>query len=142
MKEFLSSSAEETQNLAENFAKSLNNNCVIILSGDLGAGKTTFTKGFAKGLGVEEIVTSPTFTIMNEYKGNKNLFHFDMYRLNGVDEAYALGFEEYFNVNNLKGICIVEWASNVKGLILKPYYEIEIEKIDDNIRKITIKEVK
>ena len=133
---------EQTKQLAIEFADTLRVGDIVLLSGDLGAGKTTFTKGFAKGFGVADIITSPTFTIMNEYCGIKhNLFHFDMYRLNGADEAYALGFEEYFEVNNLKGICIVEWAINVKGLINKPYFEISFEKLDDNSRKITIKEI-
>lgn len=137
--EFLSSSAVETMNFAENLAKKINQPKIFVLSGDLGAGKTTFSKGFAKGLGVEEIITSPTFTILNEYSGRLSLFHFDMYRLGSVEEAYALGFEEYFN--NPTGVILVEWAENVPGLIQKPYTKIVFEKIDDEKRKITLEEI-
>ena len=139
---YISKSAEDTIKIAKSIAQNVKNCGIFVLSGDLGAGKTTFTKGFAQGLGVEEIVTSPTFTIMNEYQGkNFALFHFDMYRLNGVDEAYALGFEEYFDNTNLKGICLVEWAENVAGLISKPYHKITFNKISDNEREIILKEI-
>ena len=107
--------------------------------GDLGAGKTTFTKGFCEGLKVTELVTSPTFTIMNEYtSGTMPLYHFDMYRLSSKEEAMELGFEEYFDLRKLKGICVVEWAENVKGLLPALYVEINFIKVDDNTRKIQI----
>lgn len=141
-KKYISKSAEETIKIAEAIAQNVKNCGVFVLSGDLGAGKTTFTKGFALGLGINDIITSPTFTIMNEYQGkNFALFHFDMYRLNGVDEAYALGFEEYFDNTNLKGICLVEWAENVAGLISKPYHKITFNKISDNEREIILEEI-
>ena len=137
--EIITNSAEETQEFAKSFAKTLSP-CIICLSGDLGAGKTTFTKGFAQGLGISEIVTSPTFTIMNEYCFKKNkLFHFDMYRLQSADEAYELGFDEIFA--NKENFCIVEWAENVPGLIKPPYKNIIIEKIDEFKRKIVIKDI-
>ena len=139
--ELITENAEQTMLFAENLAKNLNKPKVFVLSGDLGAGKTTFSKGFAKGLGVEDIVTSPTFTILNEYSGKLKLFHFDMYRLSSTDEAYALGFEEYFDAKNLPGVILVEWAENVPGLIQKPYTEICFEKIDDEKRKITLEEI-
>lgn len=142
MKTFLSHSPEETLSFAENFAANLNFPKIIVLSGDLGAGKTTFSKGFAKGLDVKETVTSPTFTILNEYTDAKiPFFHFDMYRLNSVDEAYTLGFENYFDNKNLPGMVVVEWAENVPGLIKKPYTKITLSKQGDNKRKIIIEDL-
>ena len=137
--EVISDSAEMTEKIAEKYAQSINSPTVISLVGDLGAGKTTFTKGFAKGLGVKELVTSPTFTIMNDYKsGRLPLYHFDMYRLNGKDEASNLGFDEYFDLRKLDGVVICEWAENVLGLLPSLHVEIIFEKIDENKRKIKI----
>ena len=138
--EFITNSAHETINFAKNFIKTITLPNIILLSGDLGAGKTTFAKGLALGLNIFENVTSPTFTILNEYNSNPKFFHFDMYRLSSKEEAYELGFEDYFNKN--EGIILVEWAENVKGLIHPPYFQINIEKVSDNIRKLTIKEIK
>ena len=139
----ITKSAEETMEFACSLAQNVNEPAVFVLSGDLGAGKTTFTKGFAVGLGVKDIVTSPTFTIMNEYLGEKfKLCHFDMYRLDGLEEAYMLGFEEYFDNNNLKTVNLVEWAENVPGLITKPYFQINFRKIDDSSREISVEEIK
>ena len=137
--EFVSKSFKETMNFAENFAKTLSAPKVVLLSGDLGAGKTTFAKGFARGLGAKEIITSPTFTLLNEYDCNPKLYHFDMYRLSSKEEAFELGFEDYFNKND--GIVLVEWAENVSGLITPPYILVKIDKISDNSRKINISEV-
>lgn len=143
MQKHLSISSENTLNLAERFIKKVNSPKIIVLSGDLGAGKTTFAKGLAKGLGVQENVTSPTFTILNEYDGVKmRYYHFDMYRLNSIDEAYTLGFETYFDHANLPGIIAVEWAENIPGLIKKPYTKITFLKKDDNKREIIIEEIK
>lgn len=142
IQKYYSKSADETMQIAQKIAENVKNFHVFVLSGDLGAGKTTFTKGFALGLGIKEIVTSPTFTIMNSYQGTKfPLFHFDMYRLEGVDEAYALGFEEYFDTSNLKGICLVEWAENVENLILKPYTKITFNKVNDDEREIILEDI-
>lgn len=135
----ITKSPEETMLLAEKFGQSIIKPCVISLEGDLSAGKTTFAKGFARGIAINEVVTSPTFTILNEYEsGRIKLYHFDMYRLGGLDEAFALGFEEYFNKDNLKGIVLVEWASNVKGLLPDKYYKITFSKISDEKRQIII----
>lgn len=134
----ITSSANETMEFAKNFAKTIKAPKIIVLSGDLGAGKTTFTKGFAEGLGVSEIITSPTFTLLNEYTGNERMYHFDMYRLSSKEEAYELGFEDYFKKND--GIVLVEWAENVEGLFSPPYTKITIEKISDNEREIKIEE--
>ncbi len=135
--EVISESEEMTQDIAEKYAKSINSPTVILLVGDLGAGKTTFAKGFAKGLGIKELVTSPTFTIMNDYKsGRLNLYHFDMYRLSSKEEAEELGFAEYFDLRTLDGVCLVEWAENVKGLLPALCVEITLKKIDETKRKI------
>ena len=133
-------SSHETFLFAKKMAQSLLP-CTIVLSGDLGAGKTTFTKGFASGLGISEVVTSPTFTIMNEYFGKKyQLFHFDMYRLESADEAYELGFYEHFAKSDVFNL--VEWAENVVGLINPPYKKITFTKVDDNTRKIYVEDIK
>ena len=135
--EVISESEEMTQDIAEKYSKSINSPTVISLVGDLGAGKTTFAKGFAKGLGIKELVTSPTFTIMNDYKsGRLNLYHFDMYRLSSKEEAEELGFAEYFDLRTLDGVCLVEWAENVKGLLPTLCVEITLKKIDETKRKI------
>ena len=132
-------SAKNTEEVAEKFGKSIGLPVVVSLVGDLGAGKTTFTKGFAKGLGVSDIITSPTFTIMNEYtSGRKPLYHFDMYRLGSLEEAVELGFLEYFDLTKLRGASIVEWAENCKGILPERHIEIEIKKISDEEREISI----
>lgn len=132
-------SAKNTEEVAERFGKSIGLPVVVSLVGDLGAGKTTFTKGFAKGLGVSDIITSPTFTIMNEYtSGRKPLYHFDMYRLGSLEEAVELGFLEYFDLTKLRGASIVEWAENCKGILPERHIEIEIKKISDEEREISI----
>ena len=138
MNEFITKSPEETLIFAENFAKTLKSPNVVLLVGDLGAGKTTFAKGFAKGLGIDEVITSPTFTILNEYESSPKLYHFDMYRLSSKEEAFELGFWEYFQKNN--GIILVEWPQNVSGLITPPFIVVKIDKLTDNSRKIKIGE--
>lgn len=141
--EIITKNAEETIAVAKKFASLISSPKIISLKGDLGAGKTTFSKGLAEGLEVAELVTSPTFTLLNEYSCKiGNLFHFDMYRLHSANEAYELGFEEYFSLQNLNGIVLVEWAENVHGLIPKEITEITFDKIDDETRKITIEERK
>ncbi len=137
--EILSKGPEQTMAIAEKFASTLKYPCVISLRGELGAGKTTFAKGFAKGLGVKEVLTSPTFAILNEYNsGCLPLYHFDLYRINGVEEAYSLGFEEFFDLTKLKGISLVEWAENADGILPMRHIEIDIQKIDEQSRKIVI----
>lgn len=135
--EYISNSPEETQNIAENFAKSLKKGDVILYNGDLGAGKTTFTKGLAKGLNLNDDVTSPTFAIINEYIGNINLIHFDLYRISSTEDLYSIGFYDYLNGEN---IIAVEWSENLKT-ILDDYKTIKIsfQRLDENIRKIVIK---
>lgn len=137
--EYITNSAQQTFEIAEQFAKHLNIGDVITLDGDLGAGKTAFTRGVASGLGLTDVVVSPTFTIVNEYRhGEKPLFHFDVYRLETEDDLYDIGWEDYLQGN---GICIVEWASIMPKVFYMPHYEVKITKnhsISDDYRNITI----
>lgn len=136
---FTSKSEELTKEIAKKYAMSIKSPCVISLVGDLGAGKTTFAKGFAQGLGITDTITSPTFTIMNEYQGTKfPLYHFDMYRLTSKEEAINCGFEDYFDLTKLKGIVLVEWAENVNGLLPALHIEIKFTKVDDTSREISV----
>ncbi|MDF2840796.1 MAG: putative hydrolase [Clostridia bacterium] len=114
MLRIISKSAEQTYKLGESLGKILQQGDIICLTGDLGAGKTAFTKGIGAGLDIKEFITSPTYTIINEYNGSIPLFHFDVYRLEGVEEMYELGYEEYFFGD---GAVVVEWADIVKDII-------------------------
>ena len=140
---FLSKSEQQTIDFGKKVAKRLQNGDIILLNGDLGAGKTHFVKGLAQGLGSDEVVTSPTFTIHNIYEGGRlTLNHFDMYRLASAEEALALGLEEYFDKKTLDGVSVVEWPENVEGLIQKPTISVAIQKIDDCTREITLRRAK
>lgn len=132
---YISKNLEETQKIAMKFAESLKAGDIILLSGDLGAGKTQFTKGIAKGLGIDDLVPSPTFTIMNSFGGM--LFHFDLYRLKSFEELLSIGAEEFLYSD---GISVLEWPECV-GVENFPNYAImvKIEKIDDTTRQITIR---
>ena len=137
--QIVSESEENTILVAEKFAKSLFAPCVVALEGDLGAGKTTFAKGVARGLGIKEAITSPTFTIMNQYQGTKEkLFHFDLYRLEDPEEFYAMGFEEFFDLTSLNGITLVEWAENCPGILPERRYDVQITKKSEIQRLIEI----
>ena len=132
----------ETMAVGEALAKTVGKSVVFTLEGDLGAGKTHFVKGFVKGIGSNSLVTSPTFTLLNVYEGGKvPVYHFDMYRLTSLEEAEELGFNEYFDLKTLDGICMVEWPSNVEGLINCPHIEIRIEKLEGEKRKITLSNI-
>lgn len=133
---------EQTKDLANAFAKVLKPPMVVLLTGDLGAGKTTFVKDVVSALGCDDLVTSPTFTLLNTYNAKFPVYHFDMYRLSSAEEAMNVGFEEYFDKNTLDGVCFVEWPENVEGLINDVDYVIEIEKNGDLRRIVTIKEGK
>ena len=135
--EYISNSVNETINFACEFAKTLKGGDVLTLSGDLGAGKTVFAKGIAKGLNITQTVVSPTFTIMCEYTGGRlKLNHFDMYRLSSGVEAEEFGFSEYILDKN--SISLIEWSENVASIIPPNAIKIEIQKIDENSRKIII----
>jgi tRNA threonylcarbamoyladenosine biosynthesis protein TsaE len=114
MLKVISKNAEQTNKLGERLGKLLQQGDIICLTGDLGAGKTAFAKGIGEGLEVAEHITSPTYTIINEYNGRIPLYHFDVYRLEGVEEMYELGYEEYFFGD---GAVVVEWADIVKDII-------------------------
>lgn len=138
MKTIITNSEQETKNIARDLASKIDKNTVIVLSGELGAGKTKFTEGFLSYFGLENEISSPTFTIVNEYQNEKaTIYHFDVYRLADVDEFYAIGGEEYFS----KGICIVEWGEMIEEVLPKDCIRIEIKKDEEDIdkRKIIIK---
>lgn len=134
-----SHSESQTIEFAQKFVTLLSKGTVLLLHGDLGAGKTHFVKGIAKGLGSSMRVTSPTFTLLNIYNdGKMPLYHFDMYRLNGKEEAQEMGFDEYFDKDSIDGIVVVEWPEKVEGLINCPHINIEIKKIDETNREIIL----
>ena len=131
----ISNSAEQTFDAGKALAARLAPGDVIAFHGDLGAGKTVFVRGLAAGLGLDARVTSPTFTIVNEYDGKIPLFHFDMYRLSGSDELFEIGWEDYLSRG---GICAVEWSEITEDAFPENTINIHIKKIDDNSREITI----
>ena len=132
MKEIITYSEEETKNVAKQIAKKMNKTGIIVLSGELGAGKTKFTEGFLSYYNLEKEISSPTFTIVNEYKNSKvTIYHFDVYRLSDIDEFYAIGGEEYFS----KGICIIEWGEIIETVLPEHYIKIDIQKDEENLEK-------
>ncbi len=139
-KVYLSHSEQETRSLAEALAKSARPGQTYCLCGGLGAGKTAFAKGFAEGLGVQDEVVSPTFTLMHEYRGRLPLYHFDIYRLPDEDALYDIGFDEYRDAN---GICLIEWADQLPEAMPEDAVWIHIEPDPEkgtNYRTITIAE--
>ena len=133
--EFITHSPEETERIGEALAKSLQPGTVLAYRGDLGAGKTAFTRGLARGLGCKETVTSPTYTIVNEYLGGRlPLFHFDMYRLASSDDLWDIGWEDYLD---REGVCAVEWSENVADA-MENAVTVTIEKLGETTRRITI----
>ena len=129
-------SAKETIQLGDRIGKSLKPNDVVALTGDLGAGKTTLIQGIAKGMGIKNWVTSPTFTIINEFKGRLDLFHVDLYRIEGLDEIEDIALEEYFHKD---GVTVIEWAEKAGGILPASRINIKIDFESENARKITIK---
>ena len=133
--EYITSGPLETEELGRRLGKVLTPGTVIAYTGDLGAGKTAFTRGVACGLGAKESVTSPTYTIVNEYlSGKYPLFHFDMYRLASSDDLWDIGWEDYLERG---GICAVEWSENVDDAMEDALY-ITIEKLGEDARRITL----
>ena len=133
--EFITNSPIETEAVGAALAEKLSAGDVIAYEGDLGAGKTAFTRGLARGLGASEPVTSPTYTIVNEYlSGRLPLFHFDMYRLSCADDLFDIGWEDYLERG---GICAVEWSENVAEA-MEGAIRVKIEKTGDETRRITI----
>ncbi len=129
-------SLEETIELGNRLGRVLKPNMLITLSGDLGAGKTTFTKGIGQGLEIKKIINSPTFTILKQYSGRLKLSHFDVYRLEGQDDD--LGFEEIFDSDD---ICVVEWANYIEEILPVQRLEVIIKKIDESVREFTFKAI-
>lgn len=140
MKEYISKSELETEKIAYEFAETLDNNSIIVLNGDLGAGKTKFVYGLAKYFNIANLVCSPTFTIVNEYPVNSNkvsnIYHFDVYRLTDSDDFIDSIGTEYFE----KGLCIIEWGKIIQDILPPHTIYVNIEHIEsnDNFRKITI----
>ena len=133
--EFITHSPEQTEAVGAALGKQLKPGAVIAYQGDLGAGKTAFTRGVACGLGAKESVTSPTYTIVNEYlSGKYPLFHFDMYRLASADDLFDIGWEDYLDRG---GVCAVEWSENVSDA-MEDAIAVTIEKLGENARRITI----
>ncbi len=135
MMTYNSKSSEETVLIAQELAKKIKAGDVLCLRGEMGAGKTVFTNGLCRALGVTDYVPSPTFTIVNEYDGeNFRVFHFDMYRIEDEDELLEIGFDEYLSSG---GVCVIEWPQNVEKSLPKKRLEIEISKVSENERTIT-----
>lgn len=136
---YISKSADETKRIAAEITKKLKPGSVICMYGDLGAGKTAFVQGMAQELGISEPVTSPTFTIVNEYCGTIPLYHFDVYRIGSSDEMYEIGFDEYTGGD---GICVIEWAELIEDILPEDSIRITIRKNienGENYREITVK---
>ncbi|HIQ67545.1 MAG TPA: tRNA (adenosine(37)-N6)-threonylcarbamoyltransferase complex ATPase subunit type 1 TsaE [Candidatus Faecousia excrementigallinarum] len=132
---FETHSPEQTEALGEALGKVLSPGAVVAYTGDLGAGKTAFTRGLAKGLGASEPVTSPTYTIVNEYlSGRIPLFHFDMYRLRSSEDLFDIGWEDYLERG---GVCALEWSENVADALENPI-RVQLEKTGESSRRITI----
>ncbi len=134
---FVSKSEDETIEFAKSLASKLSAGDIVVLTGELGAGKTKFVEGFLTHFGLQNEISSPTFTIVNEYisENNTNIYHFDVYRLADVDEFYAMGGEEYFE----KGICLIEWGEIIKEALPSSYLHITIDKDETNENNRIIK---
>lgn len=133
-------SEEDTGRIAAEFARALEAGDVVCLNGDLGAGKTVFVAAAARALGVEEYISSPTFTIVNEYSGRMPVYHFDAYRIADADEMEEIGFDEYIYGG---GVCIIEWSCNIEAALPEDRYSITIERDyekGEDYRRIEIKE--
>lgn len=132
-------STEDTYNIGFELGSKAERGQIFCLTGDLGVGKTVFTKGFAKGMGIDEDISSPTFTIVNEYyEGSVPLYHFDVYRISDIDELYEIGCEEYFYG---EGVCLIEWAELIREILPNNVKKITIEKDlgkDLEFRRITV----
>ena len=135
-----SKSSNDTINIAKSLAKSLSSGDTVVLTGELGSGKTKFTEGFLSYFGLENEISSPTFNIVNEYSKNSvNIYHFDVYRLSDIEEFYAIGGEEYFE----KGICLIEWGELIEDALPLEYIHISFEKNNDdpNLRLLKLEAV-
>jgi len=129
-------SLEETNKFAARLAKELGNGSVLAMNGDLGAGKTTFTKALVKALNGEESVSSPTFVIFHVYEGTYNIYHFDLYRLASIDDLENIGALDYIPAPN--GITLIEWAAKIPEALPADYLQLDFKFIDDNSREIEL----
>lgn len=125
----------KTKEIGYKLGKLLTENSIICLVGDLGAGKTTLTQSIAKALGVDDYITSPTFTIVNEYEGKYPLYHFDVYRIGSSDEMYDIGYDEYIENG---GVCIIEWANLIEDILPDEYLYINLKYLN-NSREMILK---
>ena len=134
---FHSKSESETEAIGAEFARDLPGGTVVAMYGELGAGKTAFVRGMARGMGIDCRVSSPTFTIVNEYPGKRELIHFDMYRLSSADELFDIGWEDYLRRG---AVCAVEWSENVSDAFWGDEIVVRIDKLGEDERLITIGE--
>ena len=132
---YITHSERETEDLGAELARQLPDGSVVAFYGELGSGKTAFVRGMARGMGIDALVSSPTFTIVNEYVGARSLFHFDMYRLGSADELFDIGWEDYLARG---GVCAVEWSENVEGAFEGDEIVISFRKLDETTREITV----
>ena len=132
---YITRSEPQTEALGAAVAASLPDGTVVAFYGELGSGKTAFVRGMARGMGIGDIVSSPTFTIVNEYQGPRQLFHFDMYRLGSADELFDIGWEDYLARG---GVCAVEWSENVADAFDGAEMTVSFHKLGDDLRLITI----
>lgn len=138
-RECISHSVQQTEEFAKQLAQSFTGGEVVLLMGEMGAGKTHFTKGLASGLDIDETVTSPTFALHNSYVGRLTLNHFDFYRIEDSEEVAILGLDEFFY--DKRGVAVIEWSQNIQDLLPKHCIVISIDKLGDNSRKITVTNV-
>lgn len=134
--QFITNSADETEQIAERFGRTLSGGEVVLLQGEMGAGKTHFCKGLARGLDVGDVITSPTFALHNSYQGRLTLNHFDFYRIDDPSEAEVLGLDEFFY--DRQGVAVIEWSDNVKELIPSKRITVTIDKTGGDSRRFTI----
>ena len=133
----ITTTAQQTQDFAQEFSNTLIGGETILLNGDLGAGKTHFVKGIASGLGIDDVITSPTFALHNQYDGGRLVLnHFDFYRIMDPEEAEMLGLNEFFG--EMGSISCIEWSQNIAELLPRDCIIVTIEKLDENSRQITI----
>lgn len=135
MQKIISSSEQQTEQIAQTLANSLKGDEIIALHGGLGAGKTAFTRGLARGLGINDGVSSPTFALVHEYEGKYMLYHFDMYRIDSFEDLYSTGFFDYAG----NGVLIIEWSENIEEFLPENRININIRQLSENEREITIK---
>ena len=135
---YITNSEQETEELGRRFAQKLPGGSVVAMFGGLGAGKTAFVRGMARGMGLDCRVSSPTFTIVNEYLGDRELIHFDMYRLGSAEELFEIGWEDYLSRG---AVCAVEWSENVQDAFFGDEITVTIERLGDHERKISIEGV-